>query len=150
MGAWVGVLVDGVVLGVMPSRVLGYYDHATGLIHADERLDRHQRRLTVTHERFHKFLKHEPVGTPGIRLAREMKVEKMTAEYFIPFRALLDAYIACSDVSALAAMLNVDCELVYARLMGLSKLERLMLDVCAVRCIGVELSAEHPEGVLVA
>ncbi|MCO4257346.1 hypothetical protein [Pseudarthrobacter cellobiosi] len=83
-------------------------------------------------------------------MAREIRVEKMTAEYFIPFRALLDAYIACSDVSALAVMLNVDCELVYARLMGLSKLERLMLDVCAVRCIGVELSAEHPEGVLVA
>ena len=146
----VGVLVDGVVLGVMPSQVLGYYDHATGLIHADERLDRHERRLTVTHERFHKILKHEPCGTPGVRLAREMLVEKMTAEYFITFRALLDAYIACSDISALAVMLNVDRELVYARLMGLSKLERLMLDVCAVRCIGVELSAEHPEGVLVA
>lgn len=141
---------DGVVLGVLPDQILGYYDHATGLIHADERLDRHERRLTVVHERFHKFLKHEPCGVPGTRIAREIRVEKMTAEYFISFRELLDAYIACSDVGALAKMLNVDCELVYARLMGLSKLERVMLDVCAVRCIGVELSAPHPEGVLVA
>jgi hypothetical protein len=134
----------------MPDQVLGFYDHATGLIHADERMDRRERHLTVTHERFHKLLNHAPSKTPGVNVAREIKVEGMTAEYLIPFRQLLDAYIACSDVQGIAEFLHVDCELVYARMMGLSPLERLILNVCAVRCVGVELSTPHPEGVLVA
>lgn len=142
--------VRGVVMGEMPEGVLGYYDHSDGSIHVDAGLDRHSRRLTVTHERFHKLLKHAPCGTPGTRVAREMQVERMTAEYFISFRALLDAYKACSDIGSMALMLNVDCELLYSRLMGLSRLERTILEVCAIRCIGVELSAEHPQGALVA
>lgn len=139
----------GVVLEEMPNGLLGYYDHDTGNIYVDGRLDRHSRRLTVTHERFHKLLKHAPCGTPGMRTAREMQVERMTAEYFIPFRALLDAYKACSDIVAMSKLLNVDCELVYARLNNLTRLERTILEVCAIRCVGVELSAMHPDGALV-
>ncbi|GGH93970.1 hypothetical protein GCM10007170_16080 [Arthrobacter liuii] len=133
----------------MPDGMLGYYDHGTGNIYVDERLDRHARQLTVTHERFHKLLKHQPCGTPGLRVAREMQVERMTAEYFISFRALLDAYKACSDIAAGARILNVDVELVYARINNLSRLERTILEVCAMRCIGVQLSRTHPDGALV-
>ncbi|RKO27656.1 hypothetical protein D7Z96_01670 [Pseudarthrobacter phenanthrenivorans] len=139
-----------VVSEALPGNLMGYYDHATGKIHVDESLDRRSKHMTVVHERFHKALKHEPCAVPGRRVAREIQVEGMTAQYFIGFRDLLDAYTACSDVQAMAMFLNVDCELVFARILGLSKLERLMLDVCAVRCIGVELSTPHPDGALVA
>jgi hypothetical protein len=138
-----------VVYGELPEKMLGYYDHGTGLIHVNESLDRRERHITGVHERFHKLLQHGLCATPGMRTAREIKVEGWTASYMITFRALLDAYTACSDVQAMAEFLNVDCELVYARVMGLSRLERLILDVCAVRCIGVTLSAVHPDGVLV-
>lgn len=140
----------GVVVGKLPGNLLGLYDHSTGKILVDESLDRRDRHITVVHERFHKALKHGPCSTPGVRVAREIVVEGMTAQYFIKFHALLDAFQNCSDAQAMAAFLNVDVELVYARLLYLEPLERLMLDVCAVRCIGIELSAIHPEGVLVA
>jgi hypothetical protein len=139
-----------VIYGQLPDQMLGYYDHETGLIHVDENLDRRERHLTGVHERFHKLLQHGICTTPGMQLAREIKVEGWTAIYMITFRALLDAYTACCYAQAMAEFLNVDCELVYARLMGLSRLERTILDVCAVRCIGVTLSAVHPDGVLVA
>ena len=139
-----------VVYGELPDKMLGYYDHDTGLIHVDEGLDRRERHLTGVHERFHKLLQHGICNTPGARIAREIKVEGWTATYMITFRALLDAFSACSDAQAMAEFLNVDPELVYARILGLSRLERLMLDVCAVRCIGVTLSTLHPDGVLVA
>ncbi|MBT2537265.1 hypothetical protein [Arthrobacter sp. ISL-69] len=139
-----------VVVGKLPENTLGYYDHGTGLIHVDEDLDRRERHYTVVHERFHKLLKHGPCVTPGARIAREIKVESWTAVYMITFRALLDAYQSCSDVQALAAFLNVDSELVYARMMSLTALERVILDVCAVRCVGVNPTAIHPDGVLVA
>jgi hypothetical protein len=142
--------VRGVVYGKLPGNLLGYYDHETGSIHVDEGMDRRDRHMTVVHERFHKLLRHGPCKTPGMGVAREMRVELMTAEYMIPFRALLDAYIACSDPQGMAAFLHVDCELVYARMTGLSRLEQVILNVCAVRCVGVELSATHPDGVLAA
>lgn len=141
---------NGVVAGVMPAGVLGYYDHGTGTIHVDGTLDRRDRHVTVVHERFHKALKHGPCSTPGVRVAREILVEVMTAKYLISFRDLLDAYTACSDAQGMAEFLNVDCQLIYARLLHLEPLERIMLDVCGVRCVGVELSAEHPDGALVA
>lgn len=139
-----------VVLEAMPSGTLGYYDHATGNVHVDKNLDRRERHMTLVHERFHRALKHGPSNTPGVRVAREILVEGMTAQYLISFRDLLDAFAACSDAQAMASFLNVDCELVYARILGLSKLERLMLDVCAVRCVGINLSTLHPDGALAA
>ena len=139
-----------VVYGQLPDNMLGYYDHGTGSIHVSEDLDRRERHMTVVHERFHKLLQHDICTTPGRRIAREIKVESWTATYMITFRALMDAFTACSDAQAMAEFLNVDCELIYARILGLSKLESLILDVCAVRCIGVTLSTMHPDGVLVA
>lgn len=152
-GGFTGLLglgMVGVVAGEMPAGVLGYYDHAAGTIHVDRGMDRRSRHLTVVHERFHKAMKHEPCATPGVRVAREIQVEGMTAKYFIKFHALLDAFMHCSDAQGMAEFLNVDCGLIYARLLHLDPLERLMLDVCAVRCIGIELSTLHPEGALVA
>lgn len=140
----------GVVTGEMPEGILGYYDHADGTIYVDCSLDRRQRHVTVVHERFHKALKHGPCSTPGERVAREIQVEGMTARYFIKFHALLDAFTNCSDPRAMAEFLGVDCNLMYARLLHLDPLERLMLDVCAVRCIGIDLSRLHPDGALVA
>lgn len=137
-----------VIAGRMPEGILGYYDHSTGCIHVDERLNRLDRHVTVVHERFHKVLKHEPTDAPGVPVARELLVESLTAEYLIPFRQLLDAFTAFSDVAGMARFLNVDAELIYARVLSLSKLERVLLQVCAVRCVGVALSAPHPSGVL--
>lgn len=150
MGDLYGVVMAVVVAGEMPVGVLGYYDHAAGSIHVDKSLDRRERHVTVVHERFHKALKHGPCSTPGVRVAREILVEGMTARYFIKFHALLDAFMNCSDAQAMAEFLNVDCGLIYARLLHLDPLERLMLDVCAVRCIGINLSILHPDGALVA
>lgn len=141
---------DGVIAGEMPDGVLGYYDHDAGTIHVDASLDRRDRHVTVVHERFHKALKHGACATPGIRTAREIIVEGMTARYFISFRDLLDAFQHCSDAQALAHFLNVDVELVYARILHLEPIERILLDVCATRCIGINLSTAHPDGALVA
>lgn len=74
----------------------------------------------------------------------------MTARYFIKFHALLDAFIHCSDTQGMAEFLHVDADLLIARVLYLDPMERLMLDVCASRCIGIELSARHPNGALVA
>lgn len=139
---------DGVIAGRMPEGVLGYYDHSTGCIHVDERLNRLDRHVTVVHERFHKSLKHAPTDTPGVPVARELLVESLTAEYLIPFRQLLDAWSSFSDVAGMARFLNVDPELIYARVLSLSNLERVLLQVCAMRCVGIDMSAPHPEGVL--
>lgn len=139
-----------IVPGKMPAGILGFYDHDAGMIHVDESLDRRDRHVTVVHERFHKALKHGECSIPGVRVAREIIVEGMTARYFIPFHQLLDAFQHCSDARAMAEFLNVDCQLIYARLLHLEPLERIMLDVCAVRCIGIELSKLHPDGALAA
>ena len=145
-----GVSVNGVIAGKLPENLLGYYDHATGTIHVDESLDRLRRHQTVVHERFHKALKHAPTATPGVRVARELLVEGMAAQYLISFRNLLDAFAACSDAQGMAMFLNVDCELIYARMMQLTPMEQLFLQVCGIRCIGIDLSVPHPDGVLVA
>lgn len=139
-----------VLSGTMPDGILGYYDDETGTIHVDGSLDRRDRHVTVVHERFHKALKHGACSTPGERVAREIQVEGMTARYFISFRDLLEAFTQCSDAQAMAHFLNVDCQLVYARMLHLDPLERVMLDVCGTRCIGISLSTPHPDGALVA
>lgn len=147
---YLGVHVKTVVYDSLPENLLGFYDQSTNVIHVNKSLDRRQRHYTAVHERFHKTLNHGPSSRPGVRASREILVEGMTAQYMIPFRALLDAFTSCSDAQGMAAFLNVDCELVYARIMNLSNLERLMIQVCGIRCVGINLSAPHPDGALAA
>ena len=87
---------------------------------------------------------------PIVKAAQQIRVDGMTAEYLIGFRSLLDAFAVCSDAQAMAEFLHVDADLIYARMLQLSDLEKTMLQVCGIRCIGIELSAPHPDGPLVA
>lgn len=81
---------------------------------------------------------------------REVRADGMPAQYLIPFRSLLEAFMACSETQGMAEFLNVDVELIYARTLDLDPLESVMLVVCTARCVGIELSTLHPGGALVA
>lgn len=81
--------------------------------------------------------RHGPAPS-AVVVAREIGVERMTAHYFISFRSLLDGFIQCGSAAELAAFLHVDKGLVYARILGLTKMEQMMLVVCGRHCIGVE------------
>lgn len=129
-----------VIYGELEGDLLGFYDHITGNTHVDVRLSKRDQHLTITHEGFHRLGRHGPAPS-AVVVAREIGVELMTAQYFVSFRSLLDGFIQCGSVAELAKFLNVDKGLVYARLLGLSKAERLMLAVCGRHCIGVDTAA---------
>lgn len=82
--------------------------------------------------------------------AREIQTDGAAARYLIDFRKLLDAFAACSDAQAMCEFLVVDADLVYARILLLDKLDRVILQVCVIRRVKMDLSAPHPGGLLVA
>lgn len=125
-----------VIYGELDGNLLGFYDHTTGNTHVDVRLSKRDQHITITHEGFHRMGRHGPAPA-AVVVSREIGVELMTAQYFISFRALLDGFIQCGSVEELAAFLHVDKSLVYARMLGLTRSEQLILMVCGRHCIGV-------------
>lgn len=128
-----------VIYGELEGDLLGFYDHTTGNTHVDARLSKRDRHITITHEGFHRMGRHGPAPSAVVH-AREIGVELATAQYFISFRSLLDGFIQCGSAAELAKFLHVDKGLVYARLLGLTKLEQTLLGVCGRHCIGVDTS----------
>ncbi|MCO4238718.1 hypothetical protein NG702_15080 [Pseudarthrobacter sp. MDT3-28] len=125
------------IYGELEGDLLGFYDHSTGNTHVDVRLSRRNQHITITHEGFHRMGRHGPAPS-AVVVASEIGVELMTAHYFIGFRSLLDGFIQCGSAAELAKFLHVDKGLVYARMLGLTKAEQLMLVVCGRHCIGVD------------
>lgn len=134
-----------VIYGELEGDLLGFYDHKTGNTHVDARLSKRDRHITITHEGFHRMGRHGPAPS-AVVVAREIGVELATAQYFISFRSLLDGFIQCGSAEELAKFLHVDKGLVYARLLGLTKMEQMLLVVCGRHCIGVDTAepAEQP------
>lgn len=134
-----------VIYRELEGDLLGFYDHTTGNIHVDARVSKRDRHITITHEGFHRMGRHGPAPSAVVH-AREIGVELATAQYFISFRSLLDGFIQCGSADELAKFLHVDKGLVYARLLGLTKMEQMLLVVCGRHCIGVDTSepAEQP------
>lgn len=135
-----------VIYRELEGDLLGFYDHSTGNTHVDVRLSKWDQHMTITHEGFHRMGRHGPAPA-AVVVAREIGVELATAQYFISFRALLDGLLQCGSVSELAKFLHVDKGLIYSRLLGLTKLEQLLLEVCARHCIGVHTGEPkaHPD-----
>lgn len=126
-----------VIYGELEGDLLGFYDHSTGNIHVDIRLSKRDQHITITHEGFHRLGRHGPAPS-AVVVAREIGVELATAQYFISFRALLDGFLQCGSAAELATFLHVDKGLVYARMLGLTRMEQMMLVVCGRHCIGVD------------
>lgn len=132
-----GIVRGNIIYEELPGNLLGRYEHETDTIHVDCRLPKRDRFLTLIHEGFHRQLGHGP-APKAVCVAREILVEQMTARYFIPFRSLLEAFIQCGSVTSMAKFLHVDDGLVYSRMLTLTPLEAVVLEVCGRQCIGID------------
>lgn len=121
----------------LPAGVCGYYDHSTGNIFVDRKMPNRNQRLTYEHEWTHKMLGHGPARSLAERLQREIAVERITARRLIPFSSFLSAMTRFKDAGSVADALDVDEDLLYARVMSLSPDEQTLFEVCGRHCIGV-------------
>lgn len=121
----------------LPGELCGYYDNETGAVHIDRRLTRRAQRCTYEHELVHKILGHMPLASFAKHVAREIAVERLTARRMIAFPDLLRAAVEHDcETGAVADALDVDPDLVCARVMGLEPEEQLIFEVCARHCKG--------------
>jgi Zn-dependent peptidase ImmA (M78 family) len=126
-----------VVSRPLPDSLCGYFEYETDTIHINRDMSPRSKRSTWAHETVHRHMAHGPVRTMPEYVAREVGVEAMTARMLIPFPAFLRAMTKFSDMLLAAAYLDVDPSVLYARIMGLDRLERLIFDVCCRQCLGI-------------
>lgn len=121
----------------LPAGVCGYYDHETGNIYVDKRMPNRSQRCTFEHELTHRILGHGPATSLVQRLQREIAVERLTARRLIPFSSLLGAMTRFTNSAAVADVLDVDEDLLYARVFNLTSEEQTIFEVCGRYCIGI-------------
>jgi Zn-dependent peptidase ImmA (M78 family) len=127
----------------LPAGVCGYYDHETGNIYVDKRMPNRSQRCTFEHELTHKLLGHGPATSLVQRLQREIAVERLTARRLIPFSAFLSAMTKHTNAADIANALDVDEDLLYARVFSLTQEEQTIFEVCGRFCIGVGTVEAH-------
>jgi len=133
----------------LPAGVCGYYDHETGNIYVDKRMPNRSQRCTFEHELTHRILGHGPARSLTERLQREIAVERITARRLIPFSSLLSAMTKFTNSAAIADALDVDEDLLYARVFNLTAEEQTIFEVCGRYCIGIgSIEAMRPAPVL--
>lgn len=125
----------------LEGSLCGYFDHTTGALVVDPRISREGQRNTIIHEGYHRLLGHGPSASLAQHVAREIMVERLTASHLIPLPALLHVLVTYADTGARAKALGVSENILYARVMGLTEDEQLIVDVCARRCIGLKFEA---------
>lgn len=126
-----------VVLDVMDEGLCGYYDKATETVYINRALDARGRRSTLVHELIHWERGHGPTDSLPEYLARDIEVEHETARRLISFPALVWAVTSYGSEKERSEALDVDVALYHARVLAMNRLEQLVFDVCALRCIGV-------------
>jgi hypothetical protein len=116
----------------LPAGVDGLYadDH----IWVQKNLPYRVKHCTETHERFHKYLRHEPIPPGPEYHARELLVDELTARHLVPFRALLEGLAEHIHPSDLSRVWGVDVATVQTRLMTITPEERIFVELCGTRC----------------
>lgn len=117
--------------------VCGYYDSREGRVYVDKKLSRTMQRCTEVHESIHKEFNHGPVTSEAARVAREVAVERTAARRLIDFPALIGAVTRYpKDPAGAARYLQVDLSVYISRVLGLTELEQMVLEVCGGFCVG--------------
>lgn len=126
-----------VVLGDLEQGMCGYFDKGTDTVHINKALTMRERRCTLVHELIHRERGHDPANTLAEHTAREVSVEWETARRLISFPALLWAMTRHLECHRSADALEVDAHMLITRILAMTPAERVLFDVCALRCIGV-------------
>jgi Zn-dependent peptidase ImmA (M78 family) len=131
-----GLLSD-VVYRDIPGKLCGFFDLDTGQITIAHRLTPRRRRVTVIHESIHRDLNHGPARSLAENSAREVVVERLASRFLISLPELMRVMSQTTDLNLAAAMLDVDLQCLWARLLGLDSSERLIFNVCVLQCLRV-------------
>jgi hypothetical protein len=126
-----------VVVGDIGPELCGYYDHSTRTVHISESLSVRERHCTLVHELIHAERGHETALTLPQHLAREIDVEQETARRLISLPQLMWAVTYYGAGGTGCAGLGVPPEMYYSRVLGMTKAEQVIFEVCAMQCIGV-------------
>jgi hypothetical protein len=125
------------VFADLPDGACGYYDNTDGRVYVHKGLSRTMKRCTEVHEAIHKEFQHGPVDTEPERVSREIAVERLTARQLIVFPSLMTAMSRFpKDPVNAARYLQVDLDVYLSRILGLTHLEQVILEVCCGFCIG--------------
>lgn len=95
------------------------------------------RRSTLVHELIHWERGHGPTDNLAEYLARDIEVEHEAARRLISFPALMWAATYFDSTLARCEALDVDATIFHSRLMAMTRLEQIVMEVCALRCIGL-------------
>jgi hypothetical protein len=132
-----------IVYGELSGDLCGFYDNDTGTIHVDRRMPRCDQRNTIIHERFHRVLGHGPAPSLPVHMAREIAVERLTARHLISLPRLMEVMTRFGTAAERAAALDVDEDILYARVFGLDEDEQTIFEVCVRRCVGIMRTPER-------
>jgi hypothetical protein len=128
-----------VVLEDLGEDLCGFYDHATETVYINRRLSIRDRRCTLVHELIHWERGHEPTDNLSRHTAREVEVDHEAARRLISFPQLMWAmtYFGTGSGNAAAEALDVEPSAYLSRVLAMTRLEQVILDVCALQCIGI-------------
>lgn len=129
-----------VVYKELAGDLCGYFDPDTAAIHVDPRLSKQAQVNTIVHEGFHRVLGHGRAPSLAVHVAREVMVERLTANHLIPLPSLLTVLCQYETTLERARVLGVSQAILVARIIGLTSDEQTIVDVCARRCIGIRYS----------
>lgn len=130
-----------VVYKELEGDLCGLFDPDTGAVIVDPRLRKQAQVNTIIHEGYHRILGHGRAPSLAVHMAREIMVDRLTANHLIPLPALLLALVSYGTLVERAAALGVSPNIYVARIVGLTTDEQLIVDVCARHCIGVKTGA---------
>lgn len=121
----------------IPGGLCGHFDLATGQITVARRLKPRRRRVTAIHESIHRDFNHGPAKSLAENSARELVVERMTARFLISLPELMRVMSQTTDLSKAAALLDVDLQCLWARIVGMDAAERIIFNICVLQCLRV-------------
>lgn len=135
-----------IVLSDLDDGLCGYYDHATETVHINSRLSARERRATLVHEMIHWERGDEPTDSLPVHMAREVEVDHETARRLISFPQLMWAMTYFGSGQLACEVLDVEPSVYLSRILAMTRLEQIILDVCAVQCIGIRSELAQSAG----
>jgi Zn-dependent peptidase ImmA (M78 family) len=106
---------------------MGLWDERTRTVWLDAGLSTAERRCTLIHELIHAERGDVPCDHPALERRQERRVEREAARRLVSIDALIEAVRWSRDPHEVAAALEVDLEILGARIEALTQAERVLL-----------------------
>lgn len=111
----------------LPGDLLGLWDEATRTVWLHDDLTSAERRSTLVHELVHAERGDVPCGDDALDARQEARVEREAARRLLPIDVLADVVTWAVDPHEAAAELDVDVDVLTARLSSLTRAEQELL-----------------------